>query len=117
MHQTRRPSSDSLPRSTSHSRDTFAPSQVVATALGAPYMDAPWNYDLSVDEHGNMCDGNIYVYSYEQNRMYDDMIEGSECSLVYDRDGSQGHLRSYGPYDGTNVSMSVMRAGEGCVPH
>jgi len=92
-------------------------SQVVAVALGAPYMDAPWNYDLSVDEHGNMCDGNIYVYSYEQNRMYDDMIEGSECSLVYDRDGSQGHLRSYGPYDGTNVSMSVMRAGEGCVPH
>ena len=92
------------------------PHRPTALLVGAPLLEAPWAYDLSIDEYGNMCDGNIYVYSYEGFQAYDDMNEGTECNVVYDRDGSMGHHRTYGPYAGTNVSISVMRTGEGCVP-
>ena len=89
-----------------HSR----PHQKLAYAVGVRLQDAPWAYDLAVDEYGNACDNDIYVYSYEW--AYEGIGQGSQCNPVFDRDGTQGHIHSYGPYDGTSVSISVMLADQ-----
>lgn len=84
------------------------PHQKLAYLFGVRLQDAPWSYDLAVDEFGNACDRNVYIYSYDW--AYEGVDQGVECNTVYDRDGSQGHIHSYGQYNGNNVTISVMLA-------
>lgn len=83
------------------------PHRRFARDVGMSRFDAPWMFDLAVDANGFACDEEIYVYSYS----YRD--QDTQCTRVYDRDGSMGHHHTYGDYHDTTVHIAVAWSGEG----
>ena len=76
---------------------------------GVGPTDAPWYFDLAVTSDGQVC-GDIEQYLYS----YGDPGNVSDCKRVWDPDGSvHGNPRSYGPYEGMNISASVMLIDRG----
>ena len=83
------------------------PHRHFANYVGMSRFDAPWLFDLAVDENGFACDEEIYVYSYSY------LNQDTPCTRVYDRDGSLGHHRTYGDFHNTTVHLAVAYTGEG----
>ena len=79
---------------------------------GVVPTDAPWYFDLAVTSDGQVC-GDIeqYLYSVEAAP---DASTVRDCNRVWDPDGSvHGNPRSYGRYEGANISVSVMLIDRG----